>query len=187
MRRPRTGRPRGLLRRLAALAVLAWLLGFLWFALFLPRPAGNVRTEGVIVLTGGGGRIPHAISVLRAGTARRLLVAGVDTEVRPREFAAQYGVSDALLACCVTLGYESVDTRSNALEAARWIAAQRLASVRLVTTDWHMRRAAFDLHAAAPPGLAIVQDAVPSHPSMRTLFLEYNKLLARVAAWLAGL
>jgi hypothetical protein len=90
------------------------------------------------------------------------------------------------MACCVTLGFESIDTRSNALEASRWIAAEHLTSVRLVTTDWHMRRAVFDLSVAAPKGLIILPDAVPSHPSLKTLFIEYHKLLARMAAWLAG-
>ncbi|MCH7628863.1 MAG: YdcF family protein, partial [Proteobacteria bacterium] len=109
-----------------------------------------------------------------------------DTEVRPREFAAEYDVPARLLACCVTLGYESVDTRSNAQEAARWIAAQNIGSVRLVTTDWHMRRAAFDLALAGPKGLIIVEDAVRSRPSLKILFIEYNKLLARVVVWAAG-
>jgi len=176
----------GLFRRFVSLVLLVWVLGFLWFALTLPQPAGNTRTDGVVALTGAGGRIPRAIDVLRSGKARRMLVAGVDSEVRPGEFAAEYSVSPQMLACCVTLGYESVDTRTNAQETARWIAAQRIHSVRLVTTDWHMRRALFDLWLAGPKGLVIVEDAVRSRPSMKVLFLEYNKLLARIAAWAIG-
>jgi uncharacterized SAM-binding protein YcdF (DUF218 family) len=176
----------GLFRRIGSFVLLLWLLGFLWFALILPQPAGDVQTDGVVALTGAGGRIPRAIEVLRKGQARRMLVAGVDSEVRPREFAAEYHVSTAMLACCLTLGYESVDTRSNAQETARWIAAQHIGSVRLVTTDWHMRRAAFDLWIAGPKGLVIVEDAVRSKPSLKTLFIEYNKLLARAVAWAAG-
>jgi len=84
------------------------------------------------------------------------------------------------LACCVTLGYESVDTRSNAREAARWIAQNRFGSVRLITSDWHMRRAAFDLAQVAPSGLVVVEDAVTTRPSFSVLFLEYHKLLARL-------
>jgi len=176
----------GLFRRAASAALLLWVLGFLWFAMTLPQPAGDTRTDGVVALTGAGGRIQRGIEVLRAGKANRMLVAGVDSEVRPGEFAAEYKLDPALLACCVTLGYESVDTRSNALETSRWIAAQHIRSVRLVTTDWHMRRAAFDLSVAGPKGLVIVRDAVRSKPSMKTLFIEYNKLLARIVAWTAG-
>ena len=184
MRRLR--KPPGLFRRIASLTMLAWVLGFLWFALLLPQPADDRSTDGIVVVTGGGGRIPRALTELRAGHARKLLIAGVDREVKPGEFAAEYGVEPRLLQCCITLGYDSVDTRSNGLEAARWVAAQRLHSIRLITTDWHMRRAAFDLSAALPDDIVIVRDAVPSRPSLRILFLEYNKLLARIGAWAAG-
>jgi uncharacterized SAM-binding protein YcdF (DUF218 family) len=177
-------KPPGLFRRLLSLVLLAWLLGFLWFALFLPRPADATHTDAVIALTGGNGRIARGLDVLRAGQARRLLVSGVDSQVAPAHFASEYGVPAPLFSCCVTLGYESFDTRSNAHEAAAWIARHDIRSVRLVTTDWHMRRAAFDLKIAAPAGLVVVEDAVPSHPAMKVLFLEYNKYLARIAAWL---
>lgn len=178
---------RGIFRRLFSLLVIAWALGFIWFALFLPRPVTEpVRTDGVVALTGGGGRIPHALEVLERGRAARLLVSGVDREVRPREFAAEYKVSDRLMLCCVVLGYDAVDTRTNAVEATRWVKENRLRSVRLVTTDWHMRRATFDLSAEAPTSLIIVEDAVPSKPSFRILFIEYNKYVARLVAWLGA-
>jgi uncharacterized SAM-binding protein YcdF (DUF218 family) len=179
-------KPPGLFRRLLSLVLLVWLIGFLWFALFLPRPAGDTHTDGVIALTGAQGRIGRGLDVLRAGQARRMLVSGVDSQVSATHFAAEYGVNPALFGCCLTLGYESFDTRSNAHEAAGWIARYQVHSVRLVTTDWHMRRAAFDLKVAGPKGLIIIEDAVPSHPSMKELFLEYNKFIARVVAWLIG-
>lgn len=170
---------RGIFRRLLATMVLVWALGFAVFAIVLPRPAGDEHTDGVVVLTGGTGRIQRALEVLDRGWARQLLVAGVDTEVRPREFAIEYGVAAQTMACCVTLGYQSVDTRSNATEARHWIERNKMTSVRLVTTDWHMRRARADLAAEVPAGVRIVTDAVPSQPSLRILFLEYNKLIAR--------
>lgn len=176
----------GALRRLVSLVLLVWLLGFLWFALWLPRPAGAERTDAIVALTGANGRIAHGLDVLRRGLAPRMLVSGVDPEVAESQFAAHYAVAPALLACCVKLGYEAFDTRSNAREAAKFIARYHIRSVRLVTTDWHMRRAAFDLRMATPDHLVIIEDAVPSQPSMKVLFVEYNKLIARIAAWLVG-
>jgi len=178
---------RGIFRRLLSLLMIAWALGFIWFAVFLPRPLVEpVRTDGIVALTGGGGRIPHALEVLGRGRARKLLVSGVDREVRPGEFAVEYKVPDRLMLCCVVLGYDAVDTRSNAVEATRWVKENKLRSVRLVTTDWHMRRAAFDLSAEAPTSLIIVEDAVPSKPSFRILFIEYNKYVARLVVWLGA-
>ncbi|MBA4355245.1 MAG: hypothetical protein C0409_11195, partial [Novosphingobium sp.] len=82
--------------------------------------------------------------------------------------------------------YDAVDTRTNAVETVRWMKENRITSVRVVTTDWHMRRAIFDLAEAAPKGTVIVQDAVVSRPRFRILFLEYNKLVARLLAWTIG-
>jgi len=174
-----------LIRRAASLLLIVWALGFAWFALILPQPLGAGKSDAVIVLTGGEGRIDRALEALDKGWARQMLVAGVDPEVRRREFAAEYEVSAARMACCVTLERESVDTRSNALEAARWIAAEKARSVRLVTSDWHMRRAAWELEQTAP-GTLIVRDAVPTRPKLRILFLEYHKLLARRIGGLFG-
>jgi uncharacterized SAM-binding protein YcdF (DUF218 family) len=168
-----------MIRRAVSLVLLVWALGFAVFALFLPQPAGAGTSDAVVVLTGGEGRIARGLEALDRGWARRLLVAGVDREVRAGEFAAEYDVAARRMACCLTLDRASVDTRSNAREAARWIAAHKVRSVRLVTSDWHMRRAGWELVRAVPPGTRIVLDAVRSRPSLRILVVEYHKLLAR--------
>lgn len=174
-------------RRFVAFLVLIWLLGFLWFAVWLPGPLpADVRTDAIIVLTGSQGRIEHALDVLKSGKAPRLLVSGVDPEVKPREFAAQFSVPPRLMRCCVTLGFEAYDTRSNAIEAAHWVTRHGARSVRLVTADWHMRRAALELGRELPANVRLERDAVPSQPSLGALILEYHKLLARAALNLAG-
>jgi uncharacterized SAM-binding protein YcdF (DUF218 family) len=175
-----------MVRRLLSLAVLAWLAGFVWFAIDLPRPHDGGRSDAVVVLTGAGGRIDRGLEALKNGWARRMFVSGVDREVRPAEFQAEYKVPVETMACCVTLGFRSVDTRSNASETMDWIETHKFRSVRLVTTDWHMRRAAMELTGHLPGDVQLIRDAVPSQPSFRTLFLEYNKLLARGLQRLAG-
>lgn len=171
-----------MIRRALALLLVAYLFGFAWFAVALPRPSGSDVTDAIIVPTGGAGRIDRGLELLRAGKARALLVTGVDREVKPAEFAAEYDVPMKLMDCCITLGFAAVDTRSNAAETAQWVRERRYRRLRLVTTDWHMRRAASELGNALPDDVAVLRDAVRSHPSLRNLFLEYNKLLASVAA-----
>ncbi|MCA1662023.1 MAG: YdcF family protein [Novosphingobium sp.] len=174
-----------MLRRLLSFVVIAWALGFAWFAAIPPAPLGPGRSDAAVVLTGGTGRIDRALEALDKGWVKRVLVAGVDSEVRRREFAAEYEVSQRAMACCITLERVSVDTRSNAREAAEWIAANKLRSVRLVTSDWHMRRAAWELAQAAPEA-EIVRDAVRTKPSLKILFVEYHKLIARRIAHAVG-
>lgn len=169
-----------MLGRIFAAASLLWALGFIWFAVALPQPAGEEKTDGVIVLTGGKGRIDRGLEALRGGWSPRLFVSGVDPDVKPHEFAIEYHIGSLQMACCVTLGFAATDTTTNASEAAAWIRAQDLKSVRLVTSDWHMRRAVAELKRASPR-VEIVPDAVRTNPSLKMLFLEYHKMLARQA------
>ena len=163
------------------------MIGFAWFAIDLPRAAvEGVETDSVVVLTGGAGRIEHALQMLESKQGKRLLISGVDREVKPRELAAQYDRPETLFECCIDLGFQAVDTRSNALETARWAARREDKSIRLVTSDWHMRRARLELERALSPDVFIVPDAVATVPSLGTLFKEYNKYLTRRLAALAG-
>ena len=79
-----------------------------------------------------------------------------------------------------TLGFAALDTRGNARVTAEWVAQRKVRSLRLVTSDWHMRRAALELENALPEGTTVVRDAVRTEPSLWILFLEYHKLLATV-------
>ena len=168
-----------IIRRLIAALFVVWALGFFWFAIFLPTPAGEQKTDAIVVPTGGPGRIDRGLEMLRRGKAPRLLVTGVFDDVTPGEFAAEYKVDPQLMDCCVTLGFAALDTKGNAAETADWVAKRKVHSLRLVTTDWHMRRAALELAAEIPDDIELVEDAVPSRPSLRILFLEYHKLIAR--------
>lgn len=174
--------------RLLSFLFLIWMIGFAWFAIDLPRPAGpDVETDSAVVLTGGPGRIEHALRLVEGEKADRLLVSGVDRNVKPNELAAQYERPESLFECCVDLGFQAVDTRSNALETARWAARRGDGSIRLVTSDWHMRRARLELERALPPEISITEDAVSTAPSLGTLFKEYNKFLTRYLAALVGI
>lgn len=169
-------------RRTAAFILLVWFFGFVWFAVTLPGPLGDTRhSDAIIALTGSQGRIEHALQMLQRGNAARLFVSGVDPEVKPEEFAVQFKVPPRLMKCCVELGFEAFDTRSNAIEAANWVREHKAKSVRLVTADWHMRRAELELERELPDTVVLERDAVPSRPSLSILFLEYHKFLWRLA------
>ncbi len=170
-----------MIRQAISFVVLVWALGFIWFVVSLPQPAGDEHTDAVIVPTGSAGRIPRGLDVLERGLASEMLVTGVDREVKPNEFAAEFGVSSRRMKCCVTLGFTAVDTRSNAEETAAWVRERKFTSLRLVTADWHMRRTATELDRTLPDSVRVVRDAVPSRPGMSLLFLEYHKLLASTA------
>ena len=166
--------------RIFSVALLLYALGFALFAVTLPKPLADARrTDGVVVPTGGPGRIERGLAVIERGEAKRMLVTGVDPDVRPGELAAANGAPQRLFRCCVDLGHEAVDTRSNADETADWVRRNGYRSVRLVTSNWHLARAAMELRHALGNSVEIVRDPVAANPGFALLFGEYNKYLVR--------
>ncbi|HYN46461.1 MAG TPA: YdcF family protein [Allosphingosinicella sp.] len=177
---------RFLFRAIAFLA-LVYVLGYAAFAVLLPKPAGDERTDAIVVLTGGSGRLDRGFELMERGLARRMLISGVARTVRPEDLIHVYRVDPRLFQCCISLGRESFDTRSNADEVARWLERRRFGSIRLVTNDLHMPRARYELRKRLGSGVRIVSDAVPTEPGFRAIFVEYNKYLLGRAADLVGI
>jgi uncharacterized SAM-binding protein YcdF (DUF218 family) len=175
-----------MISRLASLVLLIYAVGFIIFAFTLGHPAraDAVPTDAAVVLTGASGRIEHALDVLHQRKAKRLLIAGADPSVTKADLTRRIPAGARLIGCCVDLGSESVDTRTNAEEAQRWLAQHKFSSVRLITSDWHMRRARYEFDKALGSKYRLVTDAVRTEPSFLTLFGEYNKyVLRRIAVW----
>jgi uncharacterized SAM-binding protein YcdF (DUF218 family) len=176
-----------MIARLLAFLAIVYVLGFAFFAVTLggPAPADAPRVDAIVVITGGKGRIEHAAKLLADGEGKRVLIAGADPSVRKADLVHRLGGKRRLFECCVDLGSESVDTRSNAEEAKRWMERRKFKSMRLVTSDWHMRRARYEFNRQFDRDTKIVPDAVKTEPSFATLFAEYNKyLLRRLSVWL---
>ena len=175
----------GLAAALAALFVLGFVL-FVIRAADAPDP--KVTADGIVVLTGGAGRVQTGLRLLADGRAPRLLISGVgrttDYHALARLDGAQPGLSRR-----VTLGYQAHTTRGNAREAAKWVGENNLHSLIVVTAFYHMPRALAELSRAIP---GIVLHPYPVHPATlhpwwragaawRLLALEYVKYLAVVS------
>ena len=168
-----------MIARFFSILLLLYLLGFVIFSVTLGRPASRERTEAAVVITGGSGRIERGVEVLGRGDAKRLLIAGADPSVTKPDLVRRLGGKARLFDCCVDLGSESVDTRSNAEEAKRWLDRRGYSSLRLITSDWHMRRARYEFRRVLGDDYKVIPDPVRSQPRFTTLFSEYNKLLLR--------
>lgn len=194
-------------RRLAATvfaligtALAAWIWGLILFVDRIPASVDEEgrRTDAIVVLTGGTLRLEKGFELLSANMAGKLLVSGVDKGVQMEEVLGAAGLTPAELDCCVTLGYMAEDTGSNAIESAIWIRTNDVASIRLVTSSYHMPRSLLEFRATAP-GIEIVPHPVfPEHvmvkewwarPGTASLVIaEYNKyLLAATRHWLRGI
>ena len=176
-----------MIARFLAFVAILYVLGFALFAVTLgePAPGDAANVDAIVAITGGKGRIEHAAELLAEGKANRLLIAGADPSVRKADLVARLQAPKKLFDCCIDLGSESVDTRSNAEEAQRWIRRHKYKSIRLVTSDWHMRRARYEFNRQIDKAVTIMPDAVRTEPNFGTLFAEYNKyVLRRLSVWL---
>jgi uncharacterized SAM-binding protein YcdF (DUF218 family) len=173
--------------RIAALLLLLWVVGFIIFVLGQGQPADVRPTDAIVVLTGGPGRLTRGLALLEAHRAQRMFISGVGRDVRPVELAFANKAPEQLFACCIDLGHEAVDTRSNGPEVAHWVARHHYRSVRLITTDWHMPRARYELSRSLDPNVQVVPDAVRSSPTIGAVIDEYHKYLLRRFVGILGL
>ena len=183
-----------------AILVLIWTIGLFAFADrvrgFTPAPE-PARADAIVALTGPSAeRVNAAIRLLEQDKGRRVLISGVNREVRRQELRALTPGSNRLFNCCVDLGFEAEDTVGNAQEIAAWADAKGYDSLIVVTSDYHMPRALTEIRAAAP-GVELTPYAVET-PSLdnsrwwraavtaRRMTLEYMKYLAALARATVG-
>jgi len=113
--------------------------------------SGMVDTDasaasGEAELTRAADRIVRALELFRAGRVRLLLLSGRDTSPRAGEPSEPELLRDRLVAWGVpadriVVETESRNTRENAVESAKLLAARGAGSVLLVTSAAHARRA----------------------------------------------
>ena len=177
---------------LIGIIALVWVVGLFAFADRVrnltpaPEPA---RADAIVALTGPSAeRVNEAIRLLEQDKGDRVLISGVNREVRRQELRALTPGSNKLFNCCVDLGFEAEDTSGNAQEIAAWARSKHYDSLIVVTSDYHMPRALLEIRGMAPE-VKLTPYAV-STPSLdnsrwwraavtaRRMTLEYMKYLA---------
>ncbi|GIX10781.1 YdcF family protein [Elioraea sp.] len=183
-------------RRLALAAAVLAAAPAVGFVLFLARipaaPAGPAPAgAGIVVLTGGEGRVAEGLRLLAADPQARLLVSGVHHDAPLAALERPPGIDPAALAPRITLGRRAASTRGNAEEAAEWARAQGLTTLVVVTAGYHMPRALVMLRRALPEAQLVAHPVTPAPfrtsgwwrrpDALRIAIAEYLKLLAALA------
>jgi uncharacterized SAM-binding protein YcdF (DUF218 family) len=174
----------GALLSLTVVLGVLYALGLVAFAFTLPQPPPSVtpRADAIVALTGVGGRLAPAVTLLEKGNGKRLLITGVNRLTSKRALKALLHGGN-IFDCCADLGFTAVDTRGNAEETARWVQAYGYKSLIIVTADYHMPRSLVEFGAQMPGVKLIPYPIVPdgglfSPQSARRLNGEYVKYLA---------
>ncbi|HEX3942850.1 MAG TPA: YdcF family protein [Rhizomicrobium sp.] len=174
--------------RIVLFAILAYCVGFLVFAMTLPRRALSVgKADAIVTLTGGDSRLDTAVRLLEQGKANRLLITGVHPSITKPEIK-QIVHGGPRFDCCVDLDFAAEDTRENAAEAASWMRSNRFRSLILVTANYHMPRSLAEFSADMPNVKLVPYPVEPEgidfakwwrNPhAVRLLHAEYAKYLA---------
>jgi uncharacterized SAM-binding protein YcdF (DUF218 family) len=174
--------------RIVLVAILAYGLGFLFFAATLPhRPARMPHADAIVTLTGGDARLDTAVRLLEHGAAKRLLITGVHPSITKPEIK-EIANGGEKFDCCADLDFAAEDTRENASEAANWMRGHGFASLILVTANYHMPRSVSEFSAAMPKVAVIPYPVEPEGANwahwwrnphtVRLLHAEYAKYLA---------
>ena len=155
---------------LLLLLFIAWLSGAVWFGMTIPhpKPEDSLNTDAIVVLTGGSGRLKAGFDLLEAGRAQALFISGVYRGVDVLDFLNQMQRSPEKITCCVILGYDAHDTASNADETARWMREQGYASLRLVTSNYHIRRSLLEFKHTLPDIDILPHPIRPSNIDLRS-------------------
>jgi uncharacterized SAM-binding protein YcdF (DUF218 family) len=139
----------------------AWIGGLVWFASTVPERIEDTttRSDAIVVLTGGRGRLEVGLALLHEGLAGKLFVTGVERGIDLAELMRLAHQSAAGLECCVELGHKADSTLGNAVETADWMEARHFRSLRLVTANFHMRRSLLEFRHAMPD-IAVIPNPV---------------------------
>ena len=107
---------------------------------------GNISNADVIVvLTGSSDRIKKGFQLLEFNYSKKMFISGVNPLVRKNDLKKIINIENSieknnLFTCCVFIGKEAKNTRTNALEVINWMKKNNLISAILVTSDFHIPR-----------------------------------------------
>lgn len=120
----------------------------------------DIATDAIVVLTGGLGRVDEGVRLYRAGKSSWLILAGVDPSVRKADLYREKRGDRS--SSKVILEQTSRNTLENALYARELILENRISSIRLITSRYHMKRATLFFREVLPKDIAIYPHPVDS-------------------------
>jgi len=177
------------------LCACIWLTGLLWFVAQIPEhpSTDQTHTDAIVALTGGSNRLEYGLKLLSEGKGSKLFISGVHDkttlETMLHHAPAEVREKMATLpANSVILGHEAENTIGNAEETSRWLTKEKIHSIRLVTSYYHMPRSLEEFKTAMPTLLIVPEPVFPDnfnlsgwwmHGESRMLvLLEFHKYMA---------
>ncbi|GAB4294747.1 MAG: YdcF family protein [Desulfuromonadia bacterium] len=151
-------------RRVSTLIFLVILFLILLFGDFLYRTGRIERVGGksdaIVVLTGGRGRVEEGFRLFRDGEGGTLLLLGVSPRVTVEDLFG--GRIRGIDPSRIVLEKGSRTTIENALFGRKILQDRNIRSIRLITSRYHMLRSLLLFQRILPPDVRIVPHPVES-------------------------
>lgn len=173
--------------------IFIFILFLLWFSGFVAfnhrindfEIDDTQKADAIVVLTGGRNRLKEAVKLLNNKKADKMFVSGVFKDTSLKALQKRKDV-EIINSENIILDKKSTNTVENAIEASSWVKDNKIKSIYLVTSNYHMPRSMAEFNYRNPK-LEIISYPVYSDKvskewwkSWRTFTLlagEYNKFL----------
>lgn len=120
------------------------------------EPAPFDRVDAIVTLAGGTGRMERGLDLLLEDRARILLLSGTHRDARLEDIFPDRNLSEVPAESVILLENRSTSTYENALEArAVLFTRERVHSIALITSNYHVRRAEFVFEEVFPSDVTI--------------------------------
>ena len=166
------------------------LICFLSFDIFNFLNLGNQKEiinenrKAIVVLTGGPRRLEEGFQLLEKKMGDALFISGVNPIVTEKDLKKILDTNTSnkkniLFDCCVYYEKKSKNTKSNSIEANKWLTKNDYNEIFLVTSSFHMPRSIYEFKKNAPKIVIypwnITEEEKTTFNNLKKLSIEYLK------------
>ena len=157
------------------------------------------RASNIVILTGGSNRIRDGLKIIKnlensAIINTKLLISGTGkgfTISNVKKLLPKNKSLNIFINCCIELDNKSQNTHSNAIETLKWAKKNNIKAYILITSNYHMPRAALEFKARMPNFKIVTHPITPkkhdisnwmhSFETFSLIFIEYSKFLIAIS------
>lgn len=148
--------------------------------------------DSIVVLTGDKFRISKGMEILSNGIGEKLLLSGVNKNIKIINIKNEFPKYKNYFDCCVDIDNISSNTFENSREAFLWLEQNKYISVLVVSSDYHMPRVKLEFERFFETGNTYYHPVnsnndVNAIGKIKKLFFEYVKYMRTYISLAVGL
>jgi uncharacterized SAM-binding protein YcdF (DUF218 family) len=148
--------------------------------------------DSIVVLTGDKFRISKGMEILSNGIGEKLLLSGVNKNIKIINIKNEFPKYKNYFDCCVDIDNISSNTFENSRETFLWLEKNKYISVLVVSSDYHMPRVKLEFERFFETGNTYYHPVnsnndVNAIGKIKKLFFEYVKYMRTYISLAVGL